>query len=39
LARGMVVFDSLYGNTVRIARALASGLQRQEGEVKCVRCN
>lgn len=39
MARGMVVFDSLYGNTERIARALASGLQGQGVEVECVRCD
>lgn len=32
-----MVFDSVYGNTERVARALAKGLEDGEVEVECVR--
>lgn len=39
LTKGIVIFDSKYGNTERIAKALASGLQGGGVEVECIRCD
>jgi flavorubredoxin len=35
----LVVFDSVYGNTERVARALAKGMEDGGVEVECVRIN
>ncbi len=39
MTKGIVIFDSKYGNTERIAKALASGLQGEGVDVECVRCD
>lgn len=39
MTKGIVIFDSKYGNTERVAQALASGLKGEGLEVECVRCD
>lgn len=39
MAKGIVVFDTVYGNTEKIARALTAGLQQEGFEADCVRCD
>ena len=37
MRKGIVVYDSNFGNTERIARALARGLEEKGAEVNCLR--
>jgi len=37
--KSLVIYDSLYGNTEKVARALASGMREQGIEVDCDRAN
>jgi len=37
--KALVIFDSLYGNTEKVARALTSGMREQGIEVDCARAN
>lgn len=37
--KALVIYDSLYGNTEKVARALTSGMREQGIEVDCVRAN
>jgi len=37
MRKGIVVYDSNFGNTERIARALARGLEEEGAEVDCLR--
>ncbi len=37
--KALVIYDSLYGNTEKVARALASGMREGGIEVDCVRAN
>jgi flavodoxin len=37
--KALVIYDSLYGNTEKVAGALASGMREQGVEVDCVRAN
>lgn len=35
----LVIYDSMFGNTEKVARALASRMREQGMEVDCVRAN
>ncbi len=37
--KALVIYDSLYGNTEKVAKALASGIREQGIDVDCVRAN
>ncbi|MDD1721264.1 MAG: flavodoxin family protein [Euryarchaeota archaeon] len=37
--KALVIYDSLYGNTEKVARALASGMREGGIDVECVRAN
>jgi len=37
LPKAIVIFDTVFGNTEKIARALASGMEKQGIEVDCVK--
>ena len=37
LPKAIVIFDTVFGNTEKIARALASGIEKQGIEVDCVK--
>jgi flavorubredoxin len=37
--KALVIYDSLYGNTEKVARALASGMREGGVDVECVRAN
>ncbi len=39
MTKGSVIFDSVYGNTERIAQALTVGLRSAGVEADCVRCD
>lgn len=36
LSKGVIFYDSVYGNTEKIAKALAQGMKRSNLEIKCV---
>lgn len=37
MAKALVVYDSVYGNTEKVAKALAAGLESSKVEVSCVK--
>jgi flavodoxin len=37
--KALVIYDSLYGNTEKVAGALASGMRERGVEVDCVRAS
>jgi flavodoxin len=39
LMKALVIYDSMFGNTEKVAKALASGMREQGIEVDCVRAN
>jgi flavodoxin len=39
MSKGIVIYDSNYGNTEKVARALATGIEQGGVEVECVNIN